>query len=235
MYLDDLAAVHDAGFGDLARRAAPEIVRMLRARGIRGGLVVDVGCGSGLAAQHFVERGYDVFGIDVSPAMIRLARSNAPRARFRVGSIDGVTLPPCEAVTATGEVVSYVRGGLPALGRFFRSAGAALRPGGLLAFDFMESAAKRTYATKSFAGANWVLASQAMLDATGRVLTRRMAIVRTVSGRVRRAREIHRVRIYSCREIAGALARAGFRVRMSKSYGRYRLRPGVVVAIATRI
>ena len=28
--------------------------------------------------------------------------------------------------------------------------------------------------------------------------------------------------------------RAGFRVRMSKSYGRYRLMPGVVVAIATR-
>ena len=80
MYFDDLAVVHDEGFGDLARRAAPEIARPLRARGIRGGLVVDVGCGSGIAAQHFVARGYEVLGIDVSAAMIRLARAKAPRA-----------------------------------------------------------------------------------------------------------------------------------------------------------
>jgi hypothetical protein len=33
LYCDDLACVRDAGFGDLARRAAPEIVRLLRARG----------------------------------------------------------------------------------------------------------------------------------------------------------------------------------------------------------
>src|SRR5438309_681986 len=80
-YFEDLAAVHDAGFGGLARSAAPEIVRLLRARGIRAGLVVDVGCGSGIAAQHFVQRGYDVVGIDASRAMIRLARARAPHAR----------------------------------------------------------------------------------------------------------------------------------------------------------
>jgi len=37
VYFDDLAVVHDEGFGDLAPRAAPEIARLLRARGIRGG------------------------------------------------------------------------------------------------------------------------------------------------------------------------------------------------------
>ena len=234
MYFDDLASVHDRGFGDLARRAAPEIVRMLRAHGIRRGLVVDVGCGSGIAAQHFVACRYSVFGIDVSAAMIQLARARAPRAQFRVASIDRARLPPCEAVTAIGEVVSYLHGGLPALARLFGRVRTALGPGGLLVFDFIESAAKRAYATKSCAGANWALASQATLDASGRVLTRRMATVRTVAGRVRCARETHRVRIYSRDEIAGALERAGFRVRMSKSYGRYRLMPGVVVAIATR-
>ena len=225
MYFDDLAAVHDAGFGGLARSAAPEIVRLLRARGIRAGLVVDVGCGSGIAARHFVQRGYDVVGIDASRAMIRLARARAPHARFRVASID--------AVTAIGEVVTYVGGGLPALARFFRRARAALRPGGVLVFDFMESAAKRTYAAKSFAGPGWALASQATLDAARRVLTRRMAIVRTVAGRVRCARETHRVRIYRRQEIAHALARAGFRARMSRSYGRRRLLPGDVVVVAT--
>jgi len=233
VYFDDLAAVHDAGFGGLARSAAPEIVRLLRARGIRAGLVVDVGCGSGIAARHFVQRGYDVVGIDASRAMIRLARARAPHARFRVASIDRAALPPCDAVTAIGEVVTYVGGGLPALARFFRRARAALRPGGVLVFDFMESAAKRTYAAKSFAGPGWALASQATFDAARRVLTRRMAIVRTVAGRVRCARETHRVRIYRRQEIADALARAGFRARMSRSYGRCRLLPGDVVVVAT--
>jgi len=130
VYFDDLAVVHDEGFGDLARRAAPEMARLLRARGIRGGLVVDVGCGSGIAAQHFVARG-------------------------------------CSAVTAIGEVVTYLRG-LPALARFFRRVGRAA-PRRVLAFDFVESAAKRTGPTKSFAGEGWTLASQARLDASGRV------------------------------------------------------------------
>jgi hypothetical protein len=62
-----------------------------------------------------------------------------------------------------------------------------------------------------------------------------MAIVRIVAGRVRGARETHRVRSYGRREIAGALARAGFRMRMSSWYGRYPMLPGVVVAIATRL
>src|SRR5262252_2705413 len=85
MYATDLAYVHDAGFGDLARRAAPEIVRLLRARGTRRGHLVEVGCGSGISAQHFAASGYRVTGIDRSAAMIRLARQRAPRARFRVG------------------------------------------------------------------------------------------------------------------------------------------------------
>jgi SAM-dependent methyltransferase len=232
MYSTDLAAIHDDGFSDLSRRAAPEIVRQLRARGIRSGVVVDVGCGSGISARHFVERGYDVIGIDASKAMIRLARARAPRARFRVASIERLRLPACDAVTAIGEVVTYL-GGLSAVARFFRHAHRALRPHGLLVFDFIESAARRTYATRTFAGPDWVLASQAALDAGGRVLTRRMAIVRTVAGRERASGETHRVRIYSRAEIARALARAGFHVRMSRSYGRCRLMAGDVAVVAT--
>jgi SAM-dependent methyltransferase len=235
VYSEDLAAAHDEGFGDLARRAAPEIVRMLRAHGIRRGLVVDAGCGSGIATQHFAAQGYDVVGIDASPAMIRLARARAPQARFRVASIDRAALPPCDAVTAMGEVITYARGGLPAVRRFFGRARSALRPGGLLVFDFIESPARRTYTMKWAAGADWVLASQATLDAAGRLLTRRIVIVRTSAGRMRCTRETHRVHIFRRSEIADALARARFRVRMARSYGRYRLLPGTVVAVAESV
>src|SRR5437764_12214022 len=87
VYSTDLAYIHDAGFSDFAERAAPELVNILARHGIRRGLVVDVGCGSGVLANGLIEAGYDVVGVDASPAMIRLARAGAPRATFRSASV----------------------------------------------------------------------------------------------------------------------------------------------------
>jgi SAM-dependent methyltransferase len=233
VYSADLAYVHDAAFGDLARRAAPEIVRLLRDRGIRRGHIVEVGCGSGIAAACFVARGYAVTGVDVSPAMIRLARVNAPKARFRVASIERLHPPPCDAVVAIGEIVSYAPGGLPALQPFFARVGKALRPGGVLVFDFIESAASRTFAAKSFGGADWALAARATFDDARKVLTRRIIVVRTTGRRVRHATEIHQARVYGRAEMRRAVEKAGFSVTVSRSYGRYRLITGDAAVIAT--
>ena len=46
-YAADLAFVHDRGFGELAAAAAGELVSRMRLAGASGGLVVDLGCGSG--------------------------------------------------------------------------------------------------------------------------------------------------------------------------------------------
>jgi len=234
VYSADLAYVHDAAFGDVARRAAPQIVRLLRDRGVRRGHIVEVGCGSGIAAACFVARGYTVTGVDVSPAMIRLARANAPAARFRVASIERLHPPPCDAVVAVGEIVSYVPGGLPALQRFFARVHGALRPGGVLAFDFIESASGRTFAAASFGGADWALAARATFDGARQLLTRRIVVVRTTGRRVRHATEIHQVRVYGRAEMRRALEKAGFSVAISRSYGRYRLMTGDAAVIATR-
>jgi hypothetical protein len=47
-YGADLASIHDAGFGDFAHEAAPWLPALLRRRGIAGGRVGDLGCGSGI-------------------------------------------------------------------------------------------------------------------------------------------------------------------------------------------
>ena len=47
-YGRDLAHVHDIGYGDFAREAAPGLLALLRAAGVDGGLVVDLRCGSGI-------------------------------------------------------------------------------------------------------------------------------------------------------------------------------------------
>ena len=100
-YKDDLAYIHDVGFGSFARGATPGLLEILRRRGLTQGLVVDLGCGSGIWARALVDAGYDVLGIDISAAMIEMARRRVPEGDFRPGSFLQATLPPCEAWTST--------------------------------------------------------------------------------------------------------------------------------------
>ena len=73
-YQNDLAYIHDTGFGGFARGSAPGLLSLFRQSGITEGVVVDLGCGSGLWARALADSGYEVIGVDISPAMIELAR-----------------------------------------------------------------------------------------------------------------------------------------------------------------
>ncbi|MGD0391983.1 MAG: class I SAM-dependent methyltransferase [Acidimicrobiales bacterium] len=56
------------------------------------GPVADLGCGTGRITAHLDALGVDAFGIELSPAMVDLARLAHPRLRFDVGSITTVDL-----------------------------------------------------------------------------------------------------------------------------------------------
>jgi SAM-dependent methyltransferase len=234
MYSADLAHIHHAGFGDLARGAAPAIIRLLRGHGVRpGARVIELGCGSGILARLLNDAGYDVLGIDASPAMIRLSRAHAPDARFRVGSVATARLPRGAAVVAVGEVVNYV--GARTVRRVFTRVHGALREDGLFIFDFMASADRRAFSGKSFAGEDWALVVRADLDRGGRVLTRRITMFRKEAGVYRRSHETHRIHVHDRDEVAAALVGAGFSVRMRRSYDGYRLLPGDFVVTAQKL
>ncbi|MFE9450095.1 class I SAM-dependent methyltransferase [Streptomyces sp. NPDC006739] len=51
------------------------------------GQVADLGCGPGHVTAYLNESGLTAFGVDVSPAMIELARQAYPGLRFEVGSM----------------------------------------------------------------------------------------------------------------------------------------------------
>jgi SAM-dependent methyltransferase len=246
IYADDLAYVHHAGFSDYAARAAPELARLLARRapfssGRRGrSLVVEFGCGGGTTAAYLAGHGFRVHGVDPSPAMLRLARQTAPGARFSAGSLASTPIPRCGAILALGEVVNYVtagRGGVRMhdrrLFRFFARAARALEPGGLLIFDFMESARGRTYEALSRSGDDWALMASARVE--GRLLTRHITTVRSVGRKLRVAQETHRVRLYGRRAITAALRQVGFRVTMRRSIGRVRVIRGDLVAFASTV
>ena len=106
-YREDLAYIHDAGFGDVAAAASEWLIQELRRKEIARGTVTDLGCGSGVLAANLVQAGYSVLGVDISPAFVAMARRRVPSAEFVVESFLSVDIPTSVAVVAAGEVLNY--------------------------------------------------------------------------------------------------------------------------------
>ena len=229
-YQTDLAYIHDAGFSGFVRDAAPWLLRTLRANGISEGLVVDLGCGSGRWAAELLRAGYDAEGIDLSRAMIALAKQRAPRARFRVASLLSARIPRCAAVTALGECVNYAfdrRNSAAALKKFFRRVHGALAPGGVFIFDAAEPGlAPDGPVRRWMEGRDWAI----LLELTEQQQTavRRMTVFRRVNGCWRRTDESHPLRLYPRESLKRWLAAAGFTVKVIAGYGKQRFRPSLV-------
>lgn len=227
-YGEDLAYVHDVGFGGYALGAAPGILEILARNGIREGLVVDLGCGSGLWAKELAEAGYGVLGIDASEAMVGISRRRVPEAEFRVASLFEADIPPCNAVTAVGEVLNYLFDPANeddrALIELFRRVYDALAPGGVFVFDVAEpgQVTRATPARTFTEGEDWAVLVEKE-DRGRETLTRRIVTFRKAGERYRRTDEVHRQRLYGAADVAYKLRRAGFRVRTARGYGRYRL------------
>lgn len=56
------------------------------------GPVADVGCGTGRVSAHLAARGVDVFGVDLSPGMLDVARRTYPQLRFEVGVMEDLPI-----------------------------------------------------------------------------------------------------------------------------------------------
>ncbi|MFF0145807.1 methyltransferase family protein [Amycolatopsis sulphurea] len=57
------------------------------------GPVGDLGCGPGRLTGYLAKLGLDVFGVDLSPGMVEVARRTYPGLRFDVGSMAALDLP----------------------------------------------------------------------------------------------------------------------------------------------
>jgi SAM-dependent methyltransferase len=112
-----------------------------------GGPVADVGCGPGHVTARLHELGVAAFGIDLSPAMIDLARHDHPGLRFEVGSMTDLQLadasvawllafwslihvPDDEVPTVFGHFWRVLRPGAPLLIGFHAGDGSRLKTAG---------------------------------------------------------------------------------------------------------
>ena len=238
-YAKDLAYVHHVGFGDFARESAPGLLRLLHADRGKGRQVIDLGCGSGIWAAALLRAGYAVTGLDPSSAMLALARQVAPGARFIRASVYDFDFPVCDAVTAIGEVLSYLPPGAktaPSLPCLFRRVAGALRPGGLFVFDLIVTTPGRPMAYRTWrSGGDWGILADVTEQPSRRRLVREITTFRRVGAHYRRAHETHVVRVCSRAAIERMLRQAGFSVRVFRRYGVARLAPRRLAFVARKI
>jgi SAM-dependent methyltransferase len=236
-YRNNLAYIHDVGFGSFAKNSAPGLLKLLQHSGIAAGLVVDLGCGSGVWASELSQAGYEVTGIDISRAMIAMARKRVPAADFRVASLLTAELPHCVAVTSLGECLNYLfdeTNNLRRLRRLFRRVYDALKPGGVFIFDVAEPGRGKGPHQKHFEGPDWAVLLEVEEDHRTNQLTRGITLFRKVGELYRRDEEVHRLQLYSRSEIARSLRSAGFRVHTLHSYGDQEMIKGCVAFLARK-
>ena len=101
-----------------------------------GGQVADLGCGPGHVGAHLRSLGLDVFGVDLSPGMVAVARERHPGMRFDVGSMLALDLPDAGLAGACAfySIIHLPTDRLPAA---FGELDRVLRPGArvILAFQ----------------------------------------------------------------------------------------------------
>lgn len=56
------------------------LVALLKENGVEEGLVVDLGCGTGIITRYLEKAGYDMIGIDNSQEMLSIAREKSPNS-----------------------------------------------------------------------------------------------------------------------------------------------------------
>lgn len=229
LYGEELARIHHDHFGMVARAAAGELLARLGERGLASGTVIDLAAGSGILARAASEAGFDVLGVDLSPDMLRLARAEAPRARFSLGSLWELELPPCVAVAAVGEAFGYAAdptAGPGALAARLDDIRRALAPGGVLLFDVAGPGRSGPAGRRSVF---WEHGGQALglveREADGR-LERSIALFVPEGGLHRRVEETHALVLYAPEAVEAALARAGFSWQRLGRYGSFELLPG---------
>lgn len=217
LYGASLAGIHAAGYTARLRPAYPFLLDLVRRTG-PAPVLHDLGCGDGdwLAAAR--DAGLPCSGSDLSPAFVALARArglSVTEAAARTAPWP----PGTTAITALGEVLSYLHDDAPSLWDVARHAARDLPKGGALIADLIgPEVAKGRHGSS---GDGWQLTSEVTV-ADG-ILTRHMTVSET--GQPPRA-TVHRQAVVDPDEVVARLTDLGFTVDLLPAYGEVPHLPG---------
>lgn len=236
-YRDDLALVHHLGFGFHAEACAPGILALLEPLLEREGLVLELGCGSGLLTQRLVSAGHRVIATDASSSMLDLARRHAPGTEdIQQVKLPDDPLPPADAIVSVGHVLNY----LPdenAVDLALASAAQALRPGGVLAIDLCDlqwGEARKDAPPSVWRNEEWVLITEFSLPSPNKFVREMTTFVRNRDGLWRRDDERHDNVLIDTSRVPVLLAEHGIEAAIASSFGAEQLLAGLVTVIGRR-
>jgi SAM-dependent methyltransferase len=236
-YHRDLALVHHRGFGFHAQACAPGILALLEPIRSRQGIVLELGCGSGLLTRELTAAGHRVVATDASPAMLELARGYAPAAEdVRTLVLPHDRLPVADAVVSVGHVLSY----LPdehAIDEALRAIARAVRPGGLFAVDICDLAygqARHDAPPAVRVDEDWAIITRFSLPTPSRFVRQITTFVRSNDGSWRRDDETHRNVLIDTARVPALLAAEGIKVEVAFAFGTEQLPTGLRVLIGHR-
>ena len=227
--------MHHLGFGFHADATAPGILALLEP--VRGGLVLELGCGSGLLTRYLIEAGHRVVATDASPAMLALARETAPGAEVWQLVLPDDPLPECEAVISVGHVFSYLSDEA-AIERALAAAAEALRPGGVLALDLCDlryGELRRDDPSSSRIADDWAIVTRFSLPRPNLFVREIAAFLRGEDGAWRRDDERHENVLVDTALVPALLAKHGVKARVSESFGDEKLPDGLVAIVGRKV
>lgn len=142
-YGPSFAKIYNRMWTDFADRVAPRVMAFYEetAAGQKKLPVLDLACGTGTLALHFLAAGYPVTGVDLSPAMLAYARENArefieaKQANFlEADVVDFKLRTRFGLAVSTYDALNHLEN-TAALKKCFTRTAAALLPGGYFIFD----------------------------------------------------------------------------------------------------
>lgn len=176
------------------------------AHGIPGRRLLDVGCGTGKSFLPMLERGWEVVGCDVSPAMLEIAREKVGD-KVRLEVADARNLPVLGEfglVWALNDTLNYLLSS-DELKAALEGMRANLTPGGVLLFDLNTLATFRSdFATEaSRDGMTWTGQESADVE-SGSICEARFEVEGDLE-----ATHVHRQRHFPEAEVLETIAAAG--------------------------
>jgi SAM-dependent methyltransferase len=236
-YRQDLALVHHLGFGFHADATAAGVLKLLEPVRSRDGLVVEVGCGSGLLTKYLVDAGHRVIATDASPAMLDLARETlGDAAEIRMLTLPDDPIPDADAIVGVGHCLNYLPDA-DAIDRALVAMAEALRPDGLLAIDLCDlSYGEARHDDRAFGWVDddWALVTRVSTP-TPDAFVREMAIFsRNDDGSWRRDDERHDNVLIDTALVPPLLAEYGVEATVEPAFGTETLPIGLRAVVGHR-
>jgi SAM-dependent methyltransferase len=236
-FRQDLALVHHLGFGFHADLVAPGILALLEPVRRNRGLVVELGCGSGLLTRRLLDAGHRVVATDASPAMLALARQTVPECeQTALLAVPDDRIPECDAIVAVGHPFSYLPDG-DAVERAFVASAQALHDGGVLAVDICDlewGAARQGAPNFGRVSDDWAIITE-FSTPSPTTFVRQMAIfTRNDDGSWRRDDERHDNVLIDTSRLPELLAAHGVDATVRDSFGDESLPVGLKAVVGHR-